>query len=186
MAPSIIPGKCKMHNDKCKMKESGKSGVRESEPGVLVPQFPPRIIYAADVRGSAEQTAIRNPQSRGFTLIELLIVMTIIGILATIAQPQLQSAVIRAREAVLKEDLFQMRDAIDQYYADNGKYPAELTELTNQTNKARSYLRQIPKDPFTGNADWITVALEGEETGVFDVHSASPLISLNDAPYNTW
>jgi general secretion pathway protein G len=133
-----------------------------------------------------EKTKTRERSQRGFTLIELLTVMTIIGILMTIAQPELRSAVIRAREAVLKEDLFQMRDAIDQYYADNGKYPAELTELTNQTDKSRSYLRLIPKDPFTGNTDWITVMLEGEETGVFDVHSASPLLAANGIPYNTW
>jgi general secretion pathway protein G len=175
-----------MQNENGKMKQSGKSGVRGSEPGVLVSQSPTRIVYPADVRGSAEQSAIRNPQSRGFTLIELLTVMAIIGILITIAQPELRSSVIRAREAVLKEDLFQIRDAIDQYYADNGKYPAELTELTNQSDKSRSYLRQIPKDPFTGNTDWITVALEGEETGVFDVHSASPLVALNGTSYNTW
>lgn len=124
--------------------------------------------------------------AKGFTLIEILVVLAIIGILVTIAQPDLRYAVIKAREAVLKDDLFQMRDAIDQFYADNGKYPAELTELTNQTDRSRSYLRQIPKDPFTGNADWITVALEGEETGVFDVHSASPLVALDGTSYNSW
>jgi general secretion pathway protein G len=133
-----------------------------------------------------EKMKNREGSQRGFTLLELLTVMAIIGILMTIAQPELRSAVIRAREAVLKEDLFQMRDAIDQYYADNGKYPAELMELTNQTDRSRSYLRQIPKDPFTGNTDWITVMLEGEETGVFDVHSASPLVAANGTPYNTW
>lgn len=123
---------------------------------------------------------------RGFTLIELMIVLAIIGILVTIAQPDFKYALVRARESVLKEDLFQMRDAIDQYYADNSKYPAQLGDLVNQTDKAKSYLRDIPKDPFTGNTDWITVALEGEETGVFDVHSASPLIASNSTPYNTW
>ncbi len=123
----------------------------------------------------------------GFTLIELMIVLAILGILLTIAQPNLRHSLIKAREAVLKEDLFQIRDAIDQYYADNGKYPAQLTDLVNQEDKAKSYLRDIPKDPFTGAQDWVTVSLEGEETGVFDVHSASPLVAADGAtPYNTW
>lgn len=122
----------------------------------------------------------------GFTLMELMVVLAVMGILITIAQPNLKQAIIRARESVLKEDLFHIRDAIDQYYADNGKYPAQLSDLINQTDQSRSYVREIPKDPFTGAADWITVALEGEEGGVFDVHSASPLVSMAGTPYNTW
>lgn len=119
-------------------------------------------------------------------MIELLIVLSIIGILITIAQPNLKSSLIRAREAVLKENLFQMRDAIDQYYADNGKYPETLEALINQNDKSRSYLREIPRDPFTGAADWVTVSLEGEEEGVFDVHSASELVALDNTAYNSW
>jgi general secretion pathway protein G len=132
------------------------------------------------------QSAIRNPQSKGFTLIELVIVMAILGILITIAQPNLKNSIIRAREAVLKENLFQMRDAIDQYYTDNSKYPAELADLINPQDRSKSYLREIPKDPFTREADWITVAAEGEEGGIFDVHSASPLLALDGSAYNTW
>jgi general secretion pathway protein G len=123
----------------------------------------------------------------GFTLIELMIVLSIMGILITIAEPSFRQSIVRAREAVLKEDLFQIRDAIDQYYADNSKYPDQLTDLINKQDQARSYLRDIPKDPFTGAQDWITVSPEGgEETGIFDVHSASPLVSVNGSAYNTW
>jgi general secretion pathway protein G len=136
------------------------------------------------------QSAIRTPHSKGFTLIELMVVIMIMGILIAIAQPSLKRSIIRADEAVLKEDLFQMRDAIDQYYADNGKYPPSLEDLVNAQDPTRSYLREIPKDPFTGAADWITVApvaAEGEESGgVFDVHSASDLVALDGTPYNTW
>ncbi len=123
----------------------------------------------------------------GFTLIELMIVLAILGILITIAQPELKRSITRAREAVLREDLFLMRDAIDQYYADNGKYPSALGDLFSPQEREKSYLRDVPKDPFTGAADWITVAPEGsEEGGVFDVHSASPLVALDNTAYNTW
>lgn len=128
-----------------------------------------------------------NPQSKGFTLIELLIVMAIMGILIAIAAPTLSQSIIKAREAVLKENLFQMREAIDQYYADNNKYPDTLADLINVQDKSRSYLRAIPKDPFTSAEDWITVSPEGsEEGGVFDVHSASPLVALDGTTYNSW
>jgi len=134
------------------------------------------------------QSIIRNLQlQRGFTLIELLIVMCIMGILLSIAQPDLRYSIVRSREAVLKEDLFQMRDAIDQYYADNGKYPAVLKDLIDMQERSKSYLRGIPIDPFTRADDWIAVAPEGsEEGGVFDVHSASPLVASDGTAYNTW
>ncbi|HEX9020959.1 MAG TPA: prepilin-type N-terminal cleavage/methylation domain-containing protein [Nitrospirota bacterium] len=140
-----------------------------AEPGVVIPQ-----------------SAFHKPKSRGFTLIELMIVLSLIGILLTIAEPNLKRGIVRARESVLMEDLFQMREAIDQYYADNGKYPAELKDLIDSKEHAKSYLRDIPKDPFTSSADWITVAPEGEDGGVFDVHSASPLIALDGTTYNVW
>ena len=124
--------------------------------------------------------------SRGFTILELMIVMAIMGVLITIAQPSLKSSITRAKEAVLRENLFQMREALDQYYADNGKYPSQLADLVNQTEKAKGYLRSIPNDPFTGATDWITIALESEDGGVFDVHSASPLVALDGTAYNAW
>lgn len=151
------------------------------------------------------QSAFRKgpDRSRGFTLIELLIVIAIMGILISIAAPNLKQSIIRARESVLREDLFQLREAIDQYFADNGKYPDVLTDLLNKDEKTKSYLRAIPKDPFTNTEDWITVAPEGGAEGgtggstgggsesgsqgsIFDVHSASPLIAVDGTAYNTW
>ena len=127
-------------------------------------------------------------KNRGFTLIELMIVMTIIGILASIAAPNYQRSVIKAREAVLMEDLYQMRRAIDAYFADHAKYPESLEALVEA-----KYLRDIPRDPFTNTQDtWEVVAptatAEGEvaEGGVEDVHSGSDLVGLNGTPYRDW
>ncbi|MDO3376947.1 type IV pilin protein [Geoalkalibacter halelectricus] len=125
---------------------------------------------------------------RGFTLIELIIVMTILGILATIAVPSYQHSVIRARETALAENLYQMRQAIDAHFADHARYPESLDELLQ-----RRYLRTIPVDPFTRSADtWETVPPEPLESGefaegwVFDVFSGSDLIGLNGIPYREW
>ncbi len=127
-------------------------------------------------------------RSRGFTLIELLIVMTVLGILASIAVPSYQRSQIKAREAVLMEDLYQMRRSIDAYYADHARYPEVLEELVE--NK---YLRDIPRDPFTkSDESWEevppTFSLEGEvaEGGVADVRSGSLLVGLNGTPYREW
>ena len=158
-----------MLNAKGKIENGDQAGVRGPGPGSFIPPF-----------------ALRIPRSRGFTLIELMIVLAIMGILLSLAQPSLKRSIIRADEAVLKENLFQMRDAIDQYYADNGAYPQDLSDLVSEDDRSRSYLRGIPNDPFTRADDWITVTFEGEEGGVFDVHSASPLIALDGTAYNTW
>lgn len=142
----------------------------------------------ADCRVAAQgpSRTYRSLRSKGFTLIELMIVLSIMGILITIAQPSFKKSLFRARETVLMEDLFQMRDAIDQYYADNGKYPNTLEDLISAQDRSKSYLREIPKDPFTNARDWITVAPQGDESGIFDVHSASPLLALDGTAYNTW
>jgi general secretion pathway protein G len=165
-----------------------------------------RLLMTDDQRQTAGGDGPSRPQ-RGFTLIELLIVISIMGILISIAAPNLKQSLVRAREAVLKENLFQMREAIDQYYADNDKYPEMLTDLLHAEDRTRSYLRSIPIDPFTNSDDWITVAPEGgaeggtggndddsweddaeedAEDGVFDVHSASELVGLDGTAYNTW
>jgi len=126
--------------------------------------------------------------ARGFTLIELMIVMSLIVILAGIGLAMHANSQIRAREAVLKEDLFRMRDAIDQYYADKNQYPPSLDALV--TDK---YLRALPVDPFTSSADtWrttmseIDVANPSATPGIFDVKSGSDRTSLEGTPYSNW
>lgn len=139
-----------------------------------------------DAAPANPRSALHTRHAKGFTLIELMIVLSIMGILIAIAQPSLKHSIVRAREAVLREDLYQIRDALDQYYADHGKYPAQLSDLTDAADKTKSYLRTLPKDPFTGSTDWITVNLDSEDGGVFDVHSASPQVATDGTAYNTW
>ena len=121
---------------------------------------------------------------RGFTLIELMIVISIIGILASIAAPSYQMGIIKAREAVLLENLYAINSSIDQFYADKGQYPASLEEL-----KDEKYLKSVPKDPFTKKADWTLVQppqSDPPESGVYEVKSSSNLIGTNGKPYSQW
>lgn len=120
---------------------------------------------------------------RGFTLLELMIVIAIVGILVTLAMPSFRTATVKAREAVLKEDLFVMRSVIDQYYADNGIYPPTLQDLVG-----KGYLRSIPVDPMTASSTtWQEVMdTAGETPGVFDVKSGSDKTGLNNVSYKEW
>ena len=117
----------------------------------------------------------------GFTLVELMIVVAIVGILATISIPSYHTSLIKARETVLRQDLFTMREVLDQHRADQGKYPASLGALV-----AAGYLRVLPKDPFTGSTDTWQEISDSTEGGVFDVYSGSDLVGTNGTAYNQW
>ena len=117
----------------------------------------------------------------GFTILELMTVVTIAGILLTLAEPSFSNTVIKAREASLKQNLFTMRDVIDQYRADTGKYPSTLADL-----KSVGYLKRMPVDPFTKLDNTWQEILDQAEGGIFDVHSGSDLVGSNGVPYNQW
>jgi len=125
---------------------------------------------------------------RGFTLIELLIVVSLIVVLATISLATYRNSVQRGREAVLREDLYRMRDAIDQHFADKGKYPASLDDLVSA-----GYLRTIPVDPMTQSATtWQTIQAEPDpanqtaEPGVYNVKSGAEGQALDGSNFSDW
>jgi len=144
-------------------------------------------------------TVKRRKQQSGFTLIELIVVVTIIGILAAVAVSNVKWAQTKARESALRHDLFEMRKSIDDYYADKQKYPESL-----QTLHQEHYLRNIPKDPMTGKADWEEVqntpdpsdpnavptdpaaSADNAAPGIYDVHSQAPGNGLDGTPYKSW
>jgi len=125
---------------------------------------------------------------RGWTLIEMVVVMALIVVLAGLATAQYQGAVQRSKEAVLREDLFRMRDVIDQYYADKNKYPADLGALVGD-----GYMREIPKDPMTESADtWQTTPAEPDpanpnaQPGIYNVKSGSERTAIDGTQYSDW
>jgi general secretion pathway protein G len=125
----------------------------------------------------------RGLRCPGFTLVELLVVIAIVGTLLTIAVPRYFASVERSKEAVLKENLAVMRDALQKYYGDKGKYPEKLEELA-----AAKYLRRIPVDPMTSSSEtWVAVPpKESEKGGVYDVHSGAPGKGLDGTAYAEW
>jgi general secretion pathway protein G len=120
---------------------------------------------------------------QGFTLIELLVVLAILGTLLTIALPRYYSSVAKSKEAVLKENLFQIRDAISRYHADRGRYPESLESLA-----ADKYLRKVPLDPITESpATWIVVPPEDpQKGGVYDVRSGAQGHGIDGTEYTQW
>ena len=130
----------------------------------------------------------QRPGTRGFTLIELLVVVAIVGILAAVVVGQYQRAIVKSKEAVLRENLFRTRTAINQYFADKGKYPADLRTLVDE-----HYLRSEPEDPITGKKDsWIPVQAEMSEEditlepGIKDLRSGAPGVGLDGTAYGEW
>ena len=132
--------------------------------------------------GKAIGFPAENRGCPGFTLIELLVVMAIIATLLSIVVPRYFNSLDRSKEVVLRQDLIIMRDAIDKFYNDTGKYPRELMELVE-----KRYLRTIPVDPLTESAEtWIVVPSTSEEGGVYDVRSGSPEQAKDGTFYEAW
>lgn len=129
----------------------------------------------------------RKQLQRGFTLIELMIVISIMLILIAIAVPAYQQSVMRSREAVLRQNLFTLRSLIQQYTLDKQKAPQSLDDLVSA-----GYLKQIPKDPTTGAADWTVdqddsiSSPDQQDPGINDVHSASASTASDGTAYSTW
>ena len=133
-------------------------------------------------------TVIGTEKRNGFTMIELLVVMTLVIILASLAMVQYRNSITRAEEAALKENLFRLRDAMDQFYADKNKWPGDLSELVSE-----GYIREVPTDPITKSKDtWQTSQAEPDAGnpasagGVDNVHSGSDRTSLDGSPYAEW
>ena len=140
-------------------------------------------------RGFYEKVGACSRQA-GFTLLELMIVMSVLLILISIAIPQYRESVRRARESVLKQDLYDMRKLISEYTLDKQKAPQSLDDLVSA-----HYLGSIPKDPITGQSDWqaeqcddstISTPEEQDTGGMCDVHSSSTQTGSDGTAYNTW
>jgi len=126
---------------------------------------------------------VTGSRTRGFTLVELLVVMVVIGMLLTIAVPRYFKSLERSKEAVLRQDVASLRESIDRFYGDTGKYPETLEVLVE-----KHYLRAIPVDPMSHASDtWVVLhAEEPEDTGIKDVHSGAQGNDSQGQPYGSW
>jgi general secretion pathway protein G len=133
------------------------------------------------------RSGVRALGDAGWTLIEMLVVLALILVLASVAMTQYRNSITSAKEAVLRTNLFLMRDAIDQYYADKATYPESLDVLVSE-----QYFRAVPEDPITNAVDWQTVPAPAEpgslssSTGIYDVKSSAPGVSLDGSAYSEW
>jgi len=132
-------------------------------------------------------TGRKTKRSAGFTLLEMMIVMIIMGILLSIALPIYNQALVRSREAVLRNDLFEMRSLISQYTLDKQKAPQSLDDLVSG-----GYIKILPKDPMTNEANWevvqedVLLAVDQQNPGITDVKSASSALASDGTTYSTW
>ena len=128
----------------------------------------------------------KRGRSSGFTLLELIVVVTIMGVLVSIALPNYRNSVLQAKEAVLRENLYRLRDLIDQYQSDKGRYPETLESLVRD-----GYLRKVPPDPMSPEP-WVEIPPETDSsssealTGVYDVKSSSSQVGMNGVAYREW
>jgi general secretion pathway protein G len=132
-------------------------------------------------------TRLKTGRSFGFTLLEMMIVMVIMGVLLSIALPIYNQSIVRARESVLRNDLFELNKLIAQYTLDKQKAPQSLDDL-----KQAGYIKEIPKDPMTNEANWeviqedVLLTVDQQDPGITGVHSASSAISSDGTAYSTW
>jgi general secretion pathway protein G len=132
--------------------------------------------------------SIRKKPNRGFTLIELMIVISLILILVSVALPAYNQSILRARESVLKQNLFSLRSVLSQYTLDKQKAPQALEDLVSA-----GYFKQLPTDPMTGRNDsWVVdeeealMSVDQQETGIYDVHSGSSGVGSDGTAYSSW
>lgn len=159
----------------------------QSGEGVMQGFASPSLRRIHGTRQFSRASLLVRRSLHGFTLIELMIVLTIISILVSVAIPIANSAILRAKEAVLQSNLHTLRTLIDQYTADKLKAPQALDDLVSA-----GYLRSIPKDPITNAPDWevvmedTTLFPEQTEVGIGDVKSSSTATSSAGTSYNGW
>ena len=142
-------------------------------------QQTPRLMEQPMIHGNKRLKDKQPPQ--GFTLVELLLVLLLIALLASIVTPVVTKGIRQANESALKDNLYTMRKALDDYYTDKGYYPKNLNTLVKKI-----YLRRIPKDPFTGSSESWKVIRDDKGNGVQDIKSGATGKSINEEAYSDW